>query len=344
MSHSNLKTQYADGLSRFERLRISVITQIGELLESNDLTLGVPIESRVKSWASIEEKLDRKSIKLNDIRELQDLIGIRIILLFRSDLDAAARVISEAFEVISSEDAGERLGDSRFGYQSQHLIVKVPSAWLQVPTFSSLDDLQVELQIRTLAQHIWAAASHKLQYKNEESVPPPIRRAINRASALLETIDLEFERVLDERRKYVTSEPELTKPKAPLNVDSLALVLSEALPPQNKYIDEDYADLLGDLTALDVVTAQQLRDILALHLKAVLSEDAKAVQQRRLDPLLADTEREERLGRGVYYAHVGLARMALRKEFGDKVLDELYAGKVGSPKRPKSRRTRSLDS
>lgn len=344
MSHPNLKTQYADGLSRFERLRTSVLTQIGELLESNDLTLGVPIESRVKTWASIEEKLDRKSIKLNDIRDLQDLVGIRIILLFRSDLEATTRAISETFEVISSEDAGERLGDSRFGYQSQHLIVKVPSAWLQVPTFSSLDDLHVELQIRTLAQHIWAAASHKLQYKNEESVPPPIRRAINRASALLETIDLEFERVLDERRKYVTSEPELTKPNAPLNVDSLVLVLSEVLPPQNKQIDEDYADLLSDLTALGVFTAQQLRNVLELRLEAVLSDDAQAVKQSRQDPSWADTEREERLERGVYYSHVGLARMALRKEFGDKALNDLFAEKARSPKRSSSRRKLSPDS
>jgi ppGpp synthetase/RelA/SpoT-type nucleotidyltranferase len=60
-----------------------------------------------------------------------------------------------------------------------------------------------ELQLRTLAQHIWAVASHKLQYKREASVPVPIRRSINRVSALLEMVDLEFDRVLLEREQYV---------------------------------------------------------------------------------------------------------------------------------------------
>jgi ppGpp synthetase/RelA/SpoT-type nucleotidyltranferase len=32
-----------------------------------------------------------------------------------------------------------------------------------------LGGLRAEVQVRTTAQHIWAAASHKLQYKHEES-------------------------------------------------------------------------------------------------------------------------------------------------------------------------------
>lgn len=327
MSQLDLKTQYSDGISRFERLRQSILTQIAELIEANDLALGVPIESRVKTWTSIEEKLDRKSIHLTDIRQLQDLVGIRIILLFRSDLDAAIKLVEQAFDVVSSEDAGERLGDSKFGYQSRHMIVRVPKAWLQVPTFASLDDLCIELQIRTLAQHIWAAASHKLQYKNEESVPPPIRRAINRASALLETVDLEFDRVLDERRRYVASETNLIEPASPLNVDSLALVLAEELPAQNKKLEEDYSDLLTDLTALHVHTPQQLRTILKRRMKEILQADAEAVRENLTDPLEPDTESRGRLERGVYFSHVGLARTALRKEFGDEAINNLFLGR-----------------
>lgn len=337
MSQLELKTQYLDGLSRFERLRTSVLAQIGELLGANDLALGVPIESRVKTWASIEEKFERKAIKMADIRELHDLVGIRVILLFRNDLDTAIGLIGKTFEVLSSEDAGERLGDSQFGYQSRHIIVKIPRGWLEVPIFASLDDLCVELQVRTLAQHIWAAASHKLQYKNEESVPPPIRRAINRASALLETVDLEFDRVLDARRQYVQSSSERTEPAAPLNVDSLALLLSEELPSQNKKSEEDYAELLSDLTYLEVSTGQQLRAILRRHLEAVLKEDAASVEKYRSNAA-AEPEQRERLDRGVYFAHVGLARTALRKEFGDAKVNSLRSKKRTTSRKPRSRK------
>jgi putative GTP pyrophosphokinase len=313
MSQDTLRNQHSDGASRFARLRLSAVTQISELLESHYITLGVPIESRVKTWASIEEKIQRKGIVLKDIRDLHDLVGIRIILLFRSDLETVIRLLKENFEVISSEDTGERLGDAQFGYQSQHIVVKIPKAWLQVPSFSALGDLHLELQVRTLAQHIWAAASHKLQYKNEESVPPPIRRAINRASALLETVDLEFERVLDERRSYIESSPEMREPDSPLNVDSIALVLSEELPEDNKKEGEPYSDLLTNLTALSVTTAPQLRAILRKHKSYILKREATEVANR-LDK--SDDA-------GAFFSHVGLTRTALRKEFGSAKVGKL---------------------
>lgn len=324
MSLADLHSQYSDGVSRFERLRLSMLTQLGELLESNALALGVPIESRVKSWASIEEKLQRKEIDLKDVRELHDLVGVRVILLFRSDLEAAIELINRTFDVVSSEDTGERLGDSQFGYQSQHIVVRIPKAWLQVPSFFSLDDLYVELQVRTLAQHIWAAVSHKLQYKNEESVPPPIRRAINRASALLETVDLEFDRVLEARKRYVESNPETTEPDAPLNVDSLALLLTEELPENNKKDHEPYSDLLYDLSALNIDTAAQLRSIIRKHKDYALRADAQRVAERLAEHLPKDDERRKRLESGVFYAHVGLVRTALRQEFGSDKINAIH--------------------
>ena len=81
----------------------------------------------------------------------------------------------------------------------------MPDDWLNVPTFREFKGLRAELQIRTLAQQLWAAASHKLQYKRESSVPYPIRRSIHRVAALLETVDLELERVLSERDPHLSN-------------------------------------------------------------------------------------------------------------------------------------------
>lgn len=322
MSQDALRNQYSDESGRCERLLQSTLAQIGQLLTSNEITLGVPIEGRVKTWTSIDEKIQRKELTLNDVKDLDDLVGIRVILLFRSDLDAVISLIESHFKIVSSEDTGKRLGDSRFGYQSQHIIVKIPDKWLGVPSFSSLGDLKIELQIRTLAQHIWAAASHKLQYKNEDSVPPPIRRTINRASAILEIVNLEFERVLAERRTYVASSPESSDPDAPLNVDSLALVLSEELPAANRSGDESYAELLENLNALSVTTASGLRKILKKHKGKALKKDAELVADRRSDPEQAKIN-AERLSKGVAYNHVGLSRRALREEFGSEVVSRV---------------------
>ncbi|WP_082836585.1 RelA/SpoT domain-containing protein [Acidovorax sp. GW101-3H11] len=190
MDIESLGREYQDFSSKAERLRIAISDQLMALISENSLTLGVPIESRLKTWSSVAEKLERKQLKLQSIRELPDLVGVRVILLFSSDVGKAVGLIEQVFEVVSREDTVTRLGDSQFGYQSQHFIVRLPESWLGVPTLSGLGQLTVELQIRTLAQHIWAAASHKLQYKQEAGVPPPLRRTINRVSALLEIVDL----------------------------------------------------------------------------------------------------------------------------------------------------------
>lgn len=323
MSNVQLKEQYFDGIGRFERLRESALKQIVELLDLHKLSLGVPIESRVKSWMSVEGKLERKSMTVAHVHDLEDLVGIRVILLFRSDLDAAIKAIGETFDVVSSEDAGDRLGDSQFGYQSRHIIVRIPQGWLDVPVFRDAGDLCVELQVRTLAQHIWAAVSHKLQYKNEDSVPPPIRRAINRASALLETVDLEFDRVLEARRQYVESSPSQSEPAAPLNVDSLALLLEQELPLQNKRSDEDFADLLDELSELGVSSSERLRDILRRNRDEIMDADRSQAALFR-DARFHDEEQRERMKRGVYYSLTGLVRHGLGLEFGDEAMNDFY--------------------
>lgn len=324
-----LRIQYQDNAGRADRLREAVVMQLSAMLAANDLTLGVPMESRVKTWASLAEKLNRKQLSLDSLFALHDLIGVRVILLFRSDLDRVLELIRKTLDVVSLEDTSARLGDSEFGYQSQHFVVRLPKAWLLLPSLANLNEFCVELQVRTLAQHIWAAASHKLQYKQEAGVPRPLRRTINRVSALLETVDLEFERVLEERQMYLQVSQAPQAANEPLNVDSLAAVLSELLPPENKKDDEPYADLLSDLTALKVKTPEQLRQILAKHAEHARTADRARVAEIRAGSGLTDEpDVSERVSRGVYYAHVGLAREALRAEYGRDSVDEVFRARV----------------
>jgi ppGpp synthetase/RelA/SpoT-type nucleotidyltranferase len=313
MDIDTLRIEYQDNFEHADRLREAMVTQMSSLLAANNVTLGVPMESRVKTWPSLAEKLDRKQISLDSLFALHDLIGVRVILLFRSDLTKVLELVKAIFDVVSLEDTAARLGDSEFGYQSQHFIVRLPKSWLLLP---NLNDFCVELQIRTLAQHIWAAASHKLQYKQESGIPRPLRRTINRISALLETVDLEFERVLDERRAYLHLHNSQGQQSAtePLNVDSLSAVLSELLPPKNREEDESYAELLSDLTTLGVKTPEQLRIILTEHAEYAINAERQLVEEIR-DEINIVNEPDsvlDRVERGVFYSHVGLAREALK--------------------------------
>lgn len=329
---AELHAEYLDLEPSLARLRRAIIEQLQHLVGSCGLTLGVPIESRIKTWVSLAEKLERKGLKPKSLSDVDDLLGVRVIFLFQRDLEPFKKAVSETFKVLSAEDTSQRLSDAQFGYQSQHYVVSMPPDWERIPSLRGLSERKVELQIRTLAQHIWAAASHKLQYKHEEGVPLPVRRSIYRVSALLETVDLEFTRVLEEREQYAKVQTETATDKDALDVSVVETVLDAELPAENKDDGaEDYSELLFDLQHFNVASRGALSELLKRHLKAMLRSDKKEVKLRFGDEdddeeLKGNGERvADRLARGVFFTHVGLVREALRKEFGEEAIDEWLA-------------------
>ena len=299
MDAERLREEYQALAPRAARFVQALFDQFTELLKQQDIALAVPIEHRVKDWSSIADKIERRSLALEELTQLQDLIGLRLILLFRRDLKKTHDLISEKFTVLSHEDTAERLDVAQFGYQSFHYVIELPESWLEVPSFADFGKLKAEIQTRTLAQHMWAAASHKLQYKQEQSAPEPVRRSINRVSALLETVDLEFERVLHERERYL-GELDPREKESPLNVDSIARVLDELLPAENKSSIDDFADLLQDLLHFGISTSGQLRELIEKHKLAIEEMEASQVQRGQKEEFFGSTNRENGTRRVLY--------------------------------------------
>jgi ppGpp synthetase/RelA/SpoT-type nucleotidyltranferase len=312
-----LEQQYLERSQVAERFSEEVAHQLDSIIERSAISLSFPVQRRVKSWASIVEKLERSGLVLKSIGELQDLIGFRIILQFRRDVEVVCGLLATQFSVIDRYDTGDRLKEDQFGYSSVHFVVEIPSTWLAVPSFATLAGLKAEIQVRTTAQHIWAAASHTLQYKSEAAVPQPVRRAIHRVSALLETVDLEFERVLSERATYKSEVQAASLPAdEPLNVEIIERVLDEVWPKENKKPGrESYGLLAEELAYFNVTTTAQLRDLLKKHYESVMKEEAFYVGiGARREPARGRKVQRRR----VYFMHCGLTRIALLKEFGKR--------------------------
>lgn len=68
MKTSDLKANYIRVEPRAKRLKLALSAELTHLLEKEEITLGVPIESRVKEWTSIEEKINRKSLGLKKLK------------------------------------------------------------------------------------------------------------------------------------------------------------------------------------------------------------------------------------------------------------------------------------
>ena len=194
-----LRKEYAERCHLYEGFCREAVRQLDELLQQEQIALAFPIEHRVKTLESILNKKRSRSPKdVRSLTSIRDVAGIRIILQFRQDIDRVTQLVHEHFQVEHMEDTQSRLDADRFGYASIHFEVQARPDWLTLPSWKPLAGLSAEIQLRTASQHIWATSSHLLQYKREEHVPVPVRRAINRVAAFLELVDLELDRVLQE--------------------------------------------------------------------------------------------------------------------------------------------------
>jgi hypothetical protein len=133
-------------------------------------------------------------------------------------------------------------------------------------------------------------------------------------------VDLELERVLSEREEYrtvlaATPASEIAKNiEGLLDVDLLQRLLSESLPAANKKEGENYGALLQDLSRAGIRTTGELQNLIRTHYQMVLEKEHQYVQTnidniKQGKPIIGTST--DRIKRGVYFTHVGLARTIL---------------------------------
>lgn len=330
MKISELNTDYNANRAAADAFLTELLHQFSALVKKADIKLGLPLEGRIKEWSSISEKVDRKSLDLTTCKDLNDFIGIRAITLFKRDVTTLCKLIEKTFIIKDREDKSQELENSKFGYISQHYVIRIPKSWKKIPAFSGLD-FNTEIQVRTLSQHIWAASSHVLQYKKEADVPDSVSRSIHRVAALLETVDLEFERVLEERDDYSKS-AKAVQPETLLDTDNLQRTLKDLLPPQNWMGNEVYSELLSDLHAMNIKTVSELKILTQKQLKTALLKDSKLAEEYKNNDKMPKSVRE-RAEKGILLNHVGLARTLLSEEF-NKVWTDYQKSKNELKKAP----------
>ena len=309
-----LFANYESMALKYKSLCDGIADQLWALFDRANLSLAMPISTRVKEWDSLVEKCKRNGLSPKTVDEIGDISGIRVVFLFMRDEEIGRRLIEENLEIWSREDTVERLSSDQFGYGSIHYQVRPKPEWLAVPTMAELGGLQAEIQVRTVSQHIWAEVSHALQYKREAQVPDPIKRSLYRVSALLDLVDLEFERFLKDRDAYEESLRAVT-PEAQLNPDVVRRIVADYLPIENASDEENYGDLLDDLTTAGVTRVEELVAMIETkrdQVNALEAADLEAARTAVREGKEIGDQEKDRLDRGVYNSRVGLVKLALR--------------------------------
>lgn len=325
-----LRLEYEEARPRGEKLAVQLSKELTEILTRGRVPLAVPVQYRVKEWSSLEFKILNGGLGLKSVLKFQDLVGLRIILLFQRDVAKARDLISQNFTIQSAIDKTESLKENQFGYLSFHFVVSIPDEWLSLPTFHGMNDFIAEIQIRTVAQHTWAAASHVLQYKQEDQIPKELVRSINRMAALLEVVDNEFERVLAERDRYRNT-IDVTIDTQELNVDVLRESIANLVPSPSRLPGEDYGNVLEILRFFGINTISTLKKLVEVQLSEALKDEAEEVnradQSMGVEGIITGVD-SDKLEQGVYYTYTGLIRRMLRHADNDKfvqyMLDTLH--------------------
>lgn len=173
-----------------------------ELIKDKSISIH-DINTRTKERDSLSKKIDSRKGKYSHLSEITDVCGIRIITYLDSDVDKVAEIVEKEFLIdpINSIDKRKRNSD-QFGYMSLHYVVSMNEQRQAITENIKFTGLKLEIQIRSILQHAWAEIEHDLGYKGELAIPEKFKRNFNRLAALLETADIEFDRLKSELSEY----------------------------------------------------------------------------------------------------------------------------------------------
>lgn len=152
-----------------------------------------PIESiktRIKSPASIIEKLERKGYELSvkSIQEnLYDVAGIRVICAFIDDIYKVADMLSNQDDITILERKDYIKNPKKSGYRSLHLVVEIP-----IFLSEEKKKMRVEVQIRTIAMDFWASLEHEIHYKKYTNTNREILKQLSECADTIYETDVKM--------------------------------------------------------------------------------------------------------------------------------------------------------
>lgn len=197
---NKLELAYAQYKPHFDILLSRLLEHIQSVFK--DERYPISYKDRVKSFSSYYRKVQRYNVEsiAGEIPMITDILAIRVMPSFVSDLKLVKTVILNNFECREVENKGDNLNYREFGYNSIHLLLNIPDEFkvgLSLPK-----SLVLEIQVRTILQDAWAEIEHDLVYKAElTSFDEPMKRKLAAINASLTLADIVFQEINDYQKK-----------------------------------------------------------------------------------------------------------------------------------------------
>jgi putative GTP pyrophosphokinase len=154
------------------------------------------VSSRIKTHDSIVAKAQRLCCPLtaDEIRaNILDIAGVRITCDCVSDTYRIAARLSDLPDVTVIEVEDYIAKPKPNGYKSLHMVVEIP-----VRLSNRVQQVPVKVQIRTIAQDLWANCEHTISYKYPRAIPDRLLDTLTQAADATYRLDMKMERLHNE--------------------------------------------------------------------------------------------------------------------------------------------------
>ncbi|NYB75232.1 GTP pyrophosphokinase family protein [Sedimentibacter hydroxybenzoicus DSM 7310] len=173
------------------------------------------VKSRLKTPENILKKVQRRGYEMSlpSIKEnVRDIAGVRITCSFVSDIYKVSEMLQRQKDITVVESKDYIKTPKPNGYKSLHLII-------QIPIFMSdrVEDVYVEVQIRTIAMDFWASLEHKIYYKYDKEVPSHLIDELKEAADSVSELDNKMEKIhrqVNQYKEEAEHDEELSIPQA----------------------------------------------------------------------------------------------------------------------------------
>lgn len=187
--------EFAPKLQGIENLLMREIqAMLDSISTDSETALAEHIKCRVKSAESLREKLRNNGLPETaraGLENLSDLVGARVITHFVGDIYTVLELIQQnkSWRVIAVKDYIANMKPN--GYRSLHVLMNVPFG------VSNISDINVEIQLRTIAMDCWASLEHQLKYKKHIKNTALIVDELKRCADEMASTDLSMQTIRD---------------------------------------------------------------------------------------------------------------------------------------------------
>ena len=147
-------------------------------------------------------------VSVNSIEEhIYDIAGIRVICSYIDDIYLIAEALLKQDDITLIERKDYIKNPKPNGYRSLHLIVRIPVFFAE-----GKKQVNVEVQIRTIAMDFWASLEHQLKYKQSIPDQTDVEARLKNCADIIARTDaemLELRRQIEKAEDAPTEEEQL---------------------------------------------------------------------------------------------------------------------------------------